>query len=68
MVLDSGSLAELVATVVPVAASSATLSAARVVVTVGASLISPTLMVRVSETVLSPSEAVNVISYAVAVS
>ena len=47
--------------VVPVAASSATLSAARVVVTVGASFISPTLMIRVSETVLSPSEAIKVI-------
>ena len=58
----------LVATVVPVAASSATLEAAKVVVTVGASLMSPTLMIRVSDTVLSPSEAVKVISYQVAVS
>ena len=45
IVLDSGSLAELVAIVVPVATFSAKLSAARVVVTLGASLISPTLMV-----------------------
>ena len=60
MELDSGSLAELVATVVPVAASSATLEAAKVVVTVGASLMSPTLMVRVSETELSPYEVLGV--------
>ena len=58
----SGSLAELVAMVVPVATFSATLSAARVEVRLGASLMSPTLMVKVSETVLSPSEAVKVIS------
>ena len=63
--LDSGSLAELVAIVVPIATFSAKLAAAKVVVRVGTSLMSSTLMVKVSETELSPSVAVKVISYAV---
>ena len=68
MVCASGSEAEAVAMVVPVATFSAKEDAANELVRLGASLISPTLMVSVSETELAPSEAVKVIAYAVAVS
>ena len=54
--------------VVPVVTFSAKEDAANELVRLGASLISPTLMVSVSETELVPSEAVKVIAYAVAVS
>ena len=54
--------------VVPVETFSAKEEAANELVRLGASLISPTLMVSVSETELAPSEAVKVIAYPVAVS
>ena len=64
----SGSLTELVAMVVPIAIFSAKEDAAIELVRLRASLISPTLIVSVSETELAPSDAVKVIAYAVAVS
>ena len=54
--------------VVPIAIFSAKEDAAIELVRLRASLISPTLIVSVSETELAPSDAVKVIAYAVAVS
>ena len=68
MLCDSGSEAEAVAMVVPVEIFSAKEDAANALVRLGASLTSLILMARVFVVVLTPSDALSVRLYEVAVS